>query len=181
MYMQDQSDTKYLDDKKLGRIFDKLAFLRCPNCRDNKRPLLLEEKALFCSQCQAQYPILRGIPVFSAKPHSHGASPNRVSRWTAKPEILRRICVGTPLWFLFVLYMCAVERKNFFRRADSSYAPEVTRWLPFGWASSIPYNLYLKAVETSLFSDLEIRSPSLEVGGGGGYFAPSLCWKKYRC
>ncbi len=170
-----QNLSKPAESDQLIRIKSKLHLLKCPRCPGPTARLTPGESALLCPQCHSQYPIVNGIPVFSVRSDSLEIVESRktiskysVTKWRRWLELLLRTVVGTPLWLAFLIYLSVAKRRNFLFQWRTACAPEVAKWLSVRWVAFTPYNLYLKALETNLFSKVELPSPSLEIGGGGG-------------
>ncbi len=155
-------------ERSTERIAAKLSVLRCVRCRNAQGSLVLEAQGLRCTDCDAQYPIVDGIPIFSIKKAQAVAKRGVLRGLRRKCQTAIRLATGTPLWFTYLAYVSLAERTNFFSSRAAAVHQAVSALFQTDWASSIPYNLYLKAIETRLFANLDIRRPCLEVGGGGG-------------
>ena len=134
-------------------------------CHDPNQDLIICDEYLKCNACNESFPIISGIPHFSKQPDNIQKGDSSLAvYYIAK---LMRIAIGWPLWFLYILTMSIKEKRNFFS-ANQKYNHYVLSWLNYDWVSNVPYNLYLKSMEVNLFSNLAIKGPILEIGGGGG-------------
>lgn len=150
------------DAVAVSRVESKLSLLECLSHCGGEVALERQGDLLSCRGCGATYPIVDGVPVFtSVKPPASGE--RRVSRWGLRA----RTAAGSVLWLGYLLGVSLRERRNFLA-GGAPLAPEVARWAPYYYYYSVPFVLYLKAIEIALFAGLAVPRPSVEIGGAGG-------------